>query len=100
MAKTKENKEIDSLTAKTAEKLLQGTGAEKKETKREASKAEAVKKKAVSEKKAVAKKKTAPKTKAVAKKKEASGTPVKNGVIVGGTKVESHLICQIPTYLL
>ena len=25
MAKTKENKEIDSLTAKTAEKLLQGT---------------------------------------------------------------------------
>ena len=82
MAKAKGNKEIDSLTAKTAEKLLQGTGAEKKETKREASKAEAVKKKAVSE------------------KKEAFGTPVKSGVIVGGTKVESHLICQIPTYLL
>ena len=88
MAKTKENKEIDSLTAKTAEKLLQGTGAERKETKKEASKAEAVKKKAVSEKKEAA------------KKKEVFGTPVKNGVIVGGTKVESHLICQIPTYLL
>ena len=122
MESAKHSKEVDALTAKTAAKLLteekksrkpaeKSAGAKAKAGEKSAgTKAKAGEKSAGAKAKAAGKsagtkvkageKSTGAKAKAAEKKAGKKALSPRKGMVVGGSGVESHLICQIPTYLL
>lgn len=111
MESAKHSKEVDALTAKTAAKLLteekksgkpaeKSAGAKAKAGEKSAgAKAKAAEKSAGTKAK-VGEKSAGTKAKAAEKKAGKKALSPRKGMVVGGSGVESHLICQIPTYLL
>lgn len=100
MESAKHSKEVDALTAKTAAKLL----TEEKKSRKPAEKSAGAKAKAAGKsagtKAKAGEKSTGAKAKAAEKKAGKKALSPRKGMVVGGSGVESHLICQIPTYLL